>query len=80
VLKGGSEVVTLGADTVGLATTQRGLFFQEGANQNDSSQITVLYGPDVYPLHEPGEGWQTIKRFPWHLTLDALDALISETA
>ena len=37
--KGSSEVVALGADTVGLATAQRGLFFQEGANRNDSSQI-----------------------------------------
>jgi phosphopantothenoylcysteine synthetase/decarboxylase len=37
--------------------------------------VTVLYGPEVYPLHEPGAGWQTIARFPWRLTLDALDAL-----
>ena len=42
--------------------------------------VTVLYGPDVYPLHEPGEGWQTIKRFPWGRALDALDGLTSETA
>jgi hypothetical protein len=41
--------------------------------------VTVLYGPDVYRLHEPGEGWQTITRFPWHLTLDALDRLATQT-
>lgn len=40
--------------------------------------VTVLYGPDVYPLHEAGEGWQTITQFPWHLTLDALDRLTSQ--
>jgi hypothetical protein len=42
MLKGSSEVVALGADTVGLATAQRGLFFQKGANRNDSSQIRAV--------------------------------------
>jgi hypothetical protein len=42
ILKGSSEVVALGADTVGLATTQRGLLFQKGANRNDSSQIRAV--------------------------------------
>jgi phosphopantothenoylcysteine synthetase/decarboxylase len=41
--------------------------------------VTVLYGPDVYPLHEPGAGWGTITRFPWHLTLDALDGPTPQT-
>src|SRR3984957_663051 len=40
--QGGSEVVALGAETVGLATTQRGLFFKEGANRSDSSQIRAI--------------------------------------
>jgi hypothetical protein len=37
-------------------------------------EVTVLYGPDVYLLHEPGEGGHTAARFPWHLTIDALSA------
>ena len=36
--------------------------------------VTVLYGPDVYLLHEPGEGGHTAARFPWHLTIDAVPA------
>ena len=42
ILKGSSEVVALGADTVGLATAQRELLFQKGANRNDSSQISAV--------------------------------------
>ena len=34
---------------------------------------TILYGPDVYPLHEPGTGFEHVGRFPWHLALAALD-------
>jgi hypothetical protein len=34
--------------------------------------VRVLYGSDVYPLHEPGTGGQYVDVFPWALTLDAL--------
>jgi phosphopantothenoylcysteine synthetase/decarboxylase len=35
---------------------------------------TVLYGPDIHPLHEPGTGMQSqvMDRYPWQLTLEAL--------
>jgi phosphopantothenoylcysteine synthetase/decarboxylase len=35
--------------------------------------VRVLYGEDVYPLHEPGTGSQYLDRFPWELTLAALE-------
>jgi phosphopantothenoylcysteine synthetase/decarboxylase len=34
--------------------------------------VTVLLGPDVYPLHQPGTGSKYLDAYPWHLTLDAL--------
>jgi len=34
--------------------------------------VTVPYGPDVYQLHEPGEGGNLVHAFPWRLALDAL--------
>ena len=46
--------------------------FEENIARLRSWGVTVLNGPDVYPLHEPGEGCQTAARFPWHLTLKAL--------
>jgi len=54
--------------------------FEPNIERLRSWGVTVLYGPDVYPLHEPGAGWGTIARFPWHLTLGALDALTSKRA
>ena len=47
--------------------------FEENIAKLRSWGVTVLYGPDVYPLHQPGEGGHLIDRFPWHLTLDALN-------
>lgn len=35
--------------------------------------VTVLYGDDVYPLHDPGTGSRYLDWFPWQLTLEALD-------
>jgi phosphopantothenoylcysteine decarboxylase len=34
--------------------------------------VTVLYGDDVYPLHEPGQGSHHLDRYPWHLALRVL--------
>jgi hypothetical protein len=48
--------------------------FEENIARLRSWGVTVLYGPDVYPLHEPGEGGHTAEQFPWHLTIDALPA------
>jgi phosphopantothenoylcysteine synthetase/decarboxylase len=35
--------------------------------------VQMLYGPDVYELHEPGTGSQRLHLFPWDLALAALD-------
>jgi hypothetical protein len=34
--------------------------------------VTVLYGPEMYPLHEPGTGEGFVHAFPWILALEAL--------
>ncbi|MFI6986491.1 flavoprotein [Embleya sp. NPDC050154] len=34
--------------------------------------VRVLYGPDVYALHEPGTGGDHLHAYPWHLVLDEL--------
>jgi phosphopantothenoylcysteine synthetase/decarboxylase len=36
--------------------------------------VTVLFGDDVLPLHEPGQGIELADGFPWGLALDALVA------
>jgi phosphopantothenoylcysteine decarboxylase len=54
--------------------------FEPNIERLRSWGMTILYGPEVYPLHEPGAGWGTIERFPWHLTLNAIDALTSKPA
>ena len=46
--------------------------FEENTASLRSWGVTVLYGPDVYRLHEPDEGGNLDHAFPWHLTLDAL--------
>jgi hypothetical protein len=46
--------------------------FEPNIERLRSWGVTVLYGPDVYPLHEPGAGWGTTKRYPWHLAIKAL--------
>jgi phosphopantothenoylcysteine synthetase/decarboxylase len=37
--------------------------------------VTVLYGDDVYPLHEPGTGSRYLDLYPWHLAVQALPIL-----
>lgn len=34
--------------------------------------VTVLYGDDVYPFHEPGTGSRYLDIYPWHLAVKAL--------
>lgn len=46
--------------------------FPESIEKLRSWGVRVLYGPDIYPLHEPGTGSQHLDIFPWHLTLKAL--------
>lgn len=34
--------------------------------------VTVLFGPDVYPLHEPGTGSRYLHLFPWAMTVQTI--------
>jgi hypothetical protein len=34
--------------------------------------VTVLFGPDVYPLHEPGTGSKYLHLYPWEKAMDAV--------
>jgi len=40
--------------------------------------VTVLYGPEVYELHEPGDGGKQLHRYPWQLALEAVDQVGEE--
>jgi phosphopantothenoylcysteine synthetase/decarboxylase len=52
--------------------------FGENIEKLRSWGIRVLYGPDVYPLHEPGTGGQHLDKYPWHLTLESLAQMTSD--
>ena len=51
--------------------------FGESIARLRSWGVSILYGPDVYPLHAPGTGGQFVESFPWHLTLEALEQRMS---
>lgn len=51
--------------------------FHENIGKLRSWGMKVLYGPEVYPLHEPGTGSQHLDRYPWVLTLESLDRTAS---
>ena len=53
--------------------------FGENVERLRSWGVKVLLGPDVYPVHEPGAGGQHLDRYPWAMTLEALNDLIAET-
>jgi len=46
--------------------------FEANIERLRSWGVHVLYGPDVYPLHEPGTGGDHLDAFPWNLTLEVL--------
>ena len=46
--------------------------FVENIGRLRSWGINVLFGPDVYPLHEPGTGSKFLHLYPWAMTLEAL--------
>lgn len=50
--------------------------FDESITKLGSWGVAVLYGPDVYPLHEPGTGSQHLDIYPWDMALQALNRLI----
>jgi hypothetical protein len=49
--------------------------FEANVEKLRSWGVQVLYGPDVYPLHEPGSGGSHLDTFPWILTLEALNEI-----
>jgi hypothetical protein len=46
--------------------------FTENIGKLRSWGVTVLSGPDVYPLHEPGTGGRYLHLFPWAMAVQAL--------
>jgi phosphopantothenoylcysteine synthetase/decarboxylase len=49
--------------------------FGESVRRLRSWGVTVLYGDDVMPLHEPGAGDEVLDLIPWHLAVAALPQL-----
>jgi hypothetical protein len=49
--------------------------FAENVERLRSWGVTILFGPEVYPLHEPGTGSNFLHLYPWHMTLDALEGI-----
>jgi phosphopantothenoylcysteine synthetase/decarboxylase len=47
--------------------------FTDNVDRLRSWGVTVLLGPKVYPLHEPGTGSRYLHLFPWKMTLAALE-------
>ena len=52
--------------------------FERNIRDLRSWGVTVLYGPDVYPLHEPGQGGRHLDQYPWHLTLQAVTNAVGQ--
>ena len=46
--------------------------FPENIAKLRSWGVTVLFGPEVYSLHEPGTGSRTLHLYPWHKAIEAL--------
>jgi len=42
--------------------------------------VTVLFGPDIYPLHDPGTGSRYLHLFPWGKAADAIRQHASSAA
>ena len=47
--------------------------FTENVARLRSWGVTVLLGPDVYPMHDPGTGDSYLHLFPWAAALDAIE-------
>ena len=47
--------------------------FTENISKLRSWGVTVLFGPDVYRLHEPRTGSRYLHLFPWAVTVQAID-------
>jgi phosphopantothenoylcysteine synthetase/decarboxylase len=49
--------------------------FARSLDELRSWGVRVLFGPEVYELHDPGSESQRIDLFPWHLALAAVTEL-----
>jgi Flavoprotein len=49
--------------------------FVENVGKLRSWGVAVLFGPDFYPLHDPGTGSQYLNLFPWEKTIDAIERI-----
>jgi phosphopantothenoylcysteine synthetase/decarboxylase len=49
--------------------------FVENVTRLRSWGVVVLFGPEVYPLHEPGTGSRFMHLFPWARAAEAVRAL-----
>lgn len=47
--------------------------FEENIRRLRTWGVVILYGSDVYPLHDPGTGSQHLDAYPWTMVLDQLD-------
>jgi phosphopantothenoylcysteine decarboxylase len=47
--------------------------FVENVERLRSWGIRGLFGPDTYPLHEPGTGSNFLHLYPWTMSLEALN-------
>jgi phosphopantothenoylcysteine synthetase/decarboxylase len=54
--------------------------FIENVAKLRSWGVRVLFGPDAYPLHDPGTGSHNLDLFPWAKTLDAIEDCIQADA
>ncbi|MBJ7597066.1 MAG: flavoprotein [Candidatus Nephthysia bennettiae] len=51
--------------------------FDRSVHELRQAGVSVLLGPEIYPLHEPGTGSEHLGSYPWHLTLNAVGRAIS---
>ena len=76
------EGVGMGLPLVAMPYTNKAMAahpaFEESIARLRSWGVSVLYGSDVLPLHAPGTGEHSADRFPWHLPLNALTAILTE--
>lgn len=70
-----SEAIGLGIPLVALpymnAAQARHPALLPNIQRLQGADVKVLFGPDVYPLHEPRQGGK--HEYPWNLTLDVLE-------
>lgn len=49
--------------------------FLENVARLRSWGVNVLFGPEVYPLHEPGTGSRFLHLYPWGLVVEAVEGV-----